>query len=42
MDEIKIKPLTEEQRSEVKAYFQNKTLDELKSDKKNQRIWFNY
>jgi hypothetical protein len=42
MDEIKMKPLTEEQKSEVKAYFQNKTLDELKNDKKNQRIWFNY
>ena len=37
-----MKPLTEEQKSEVKAYFQNKTLDELKQDKKNQRIWFNY
>ena len=37
-----MKPLTEEQKSEVRAYFQNKTLDELKQDKKNQRIWFNY
>ena len=37
-----MKPLTEEQKSEVRAYFQNKTLEELKNDKKNQRIWFNY
>lgn len=42
MEKIKIKPLTEEQKSEVKAYFQNKALNELKQDKKNQRIWFNY
>lgn len=37
-----MKPLTEEQKSEVISYFQNKALDELKQDKKNQRIWFNY
>jgi len=37
-----MKPLTEEQKSEVIAYFQNKTIDELKQDKKNQKIWFNY
>lgn len=26
----------------MKAYFQNKKLDELKQDKEHQRIWFNY
>ena len=42
METIKIKPLTEEQKSEVKAYFQNKTIEELKQDKEHQIIWFNY
>lgn len=37
-----MKPLTEEQKSEVRAYFQNKKLEELKQDKRNQKIWFNY
>ena len=34
--------MTEEQKSEVRAYFQNKKLDELRQDKEHQRIWFNY
>ena len=42
MEKIKIKPLTEEQKSEVRSYFQNKTIEELKQDKEHQRIWFNY
>ena len=42
MEKIKIQPLTEEQKSEVIAYFENKTIDQLKKDKEHQRIWFNY
>lgn len=39
---MKIPPLTEEQKSEVREYFKWKTLEDLKKDKWNPWIWFRY